>query len=152
MEIRHVRETLITGLSLRTDNATEMDPTTATIGKLWQAFDNTVPVDYKKGERVYGVYFDYESDHTGLFSVLAGFNGSTFPEHSALKQVVIPEGQYLVFSHEGDMPKIAIDAWTEVWQYFANENVEQQRLYTTDFEYYPSSNKIEVHIAIKSFE
>lgn len=47
------------------------------------------------------------------------------------------------------MPQIAIDAWTEVWNYFFNDEKEHQRLYLIDFEYYPTGNKIEVHIAVK---
>jgi len=47
------------------------------------------------------------------------------------------------------MPQIAIDAWTEVWNYFSNGKKEHQRLYSIDFEYYPNGNEIEVHIAVK---
>jgi hypothetical protein len=47
------------------------------------------------------------------------------------------------------MPQIAIDAWTEVWNYFSSGKEEYERLYTTDFEYYPNGNQIEVHIAVK---
>ena len=147
MEIRQFSGKAIHGLSIRTDNATEMNPDTGKIGPLWQTFDKTVPVDYKNGERVYGVYSDYESDHTGKFTVLAGFDGPTYPEN--LDTVTIPQGKYLVFTHQGEMPQIAIDAWTEIWQYFTNEAVEHQRLYTTDFEYYPNGNQIEVYIAVK---
>ncbi|GLX79219.1 hypothetical protein tinsulaeT_25590 [Thalassotalea insulae] len=52
-----------------------MSPDNGKIPALWQEFNNKVPVNYPQGERVYGVYFDYESDHTGKFTVLAGFDG-----------------------------------------------------------------------------
>jgi predicted transcriptional regulator YdeE len=149
MELRHVVEKNINGLSIRTDNESDMDANKGKIGALWQSFDNTVPVDYKNGERVYGVYTDYESDHSGKFTVFAAFDGNTFPASAGLKQIIIPEANYLVFSHKGQMPQIAVDAWTEVWNYFSNASVEHQRLYSTDFEYYPNGNEIEVHIAIK---
>lgn len=149
MEIRNVAEKTVTGMSLRTDNATEFDPSTGKIGPLWQRFDETVPVDYKNGERVYGVYDDYESDHTGKFTVHACFDGNKFPESANLAEVKIPTGKYLVFSHQGEMPQIAIDAWTEVWQYFSTGKAQYQRLFTTDFEYYPHGDQIEVHIAVK---
>lgn len=116
---------------------------------MWQAFDAAVPVDYTNGERVYGVYGNYESDHTGKFTVLAGFDGLSFPSNANIEKVTIPAAQYLVFSHKGEMPQIAIDAWTEVWNYFSNGKVAHQRLYSTDFEYYPNGNEIEVHIAVK---
>ncbi|GAA6171682.1 GyrI-like domain-containing protein [Colwellia sp. KU-HH00111] len=149
MEVRFISKTItISGFSIRTDNATEMDPQTGQIAKLWQTFDKTVPVDYKNGERIYGVYSDYESDHTGKFTVLAGFDGNDSSSQSQLESITIPEGKYLVFSHKGDMPQIAIDAWTEVWHYFSQTNTEYKRRFSIDFEFYPNGNEIEVHIAI----
>ncbi|ALO35261.1 transcriptional regulator [Colwellia sp. MT41] len=149
MELRFVSEKTINGLSIRTDNETEMDPNKGKISSLWQAFDETVSVDYKNGERVYGVYSDYESDHTGKFTVHAGFDGLSMPPKISLAQVTIPAAKYLVFTHKGEMPQIAIDAWTDVWNYFSKGKEEHKRLYSTDFEYYPHENEIEVHIAVK---
>lgn len=149
MELRFALEKTIHGLSTRTDNATEMNPNKGKIGALWQAFDKSVPVDYKNGERVYGVYSDYESDHTGAFTVLAGFDGTSLPLNVKLEKITIPEAKYLVFTHKGEMPQIAIDAWTEVWNYFSKDEVEHQRLYSTDFEFYANGSEIEVHIAVK---
>ncbi len=39
------------------------------------------------------------------------------------------------------LPQIAIDAWTEIWNYFSNGKADHQRLYSTDFEYYPNGNR-----------
>jgi len=149
MELRLVSEKTIHGLCTRTDNATEMDQQKGKIGALWQAFDKAVPVDYKNGERVYGVYSNYESDHSGKFTVHAGFDGKSAPSNVSLEKISIPEAKYLVFTHQGEMPQIAIDAWTEVWNYFSVDKPEHQRLYSTDFEYYPNGNEIEVHIAVE---
>ena len=149
MEVRFVREKTIHGLCTRTNNATEMNPQTGKIPGLWQTFDQTVPVDYKNGERVYGVYFQYESDYNGDFTVLAGFDGAQYPSTAQLTSITLQEGKYLVFKRQGNMPDIAIEAWTDVWNYFCEQNAVHQRLYTTDFEFYPSGNDIEVHIAIK---
>lgn len=149
MELRFVSGKTINGLSIRTDNASEMDPVKGKIATLWQTFDDTVPVDYRNGERVYGVYSDYESDHTGKFTVHACFDGESFPVSSNLEEVTIPKAKYLVFTHQGEMPQIAIDAWTQVWNYFSNDEAEYLRLYSTDFEFYPNGNQIEVHIAVK---
>ncbi len=149
MELKFVTSKTIHGLTTRTDNATEMTPNKGKIPALWQNFDQTVPVDYKNGERVYGVYFDYESDHTGKFTVLAGFDGASFPASANLQPITLAEGNYLVFRHTGQMPQIAIDAWTEVWHYFSQNNLAHHRLYSTDFEFYPHGNEIQVHIAVK---
>lgn len=149
MTIRNVSEKILHGLSIRTDNETEMSADKGKIGALWQQFDKVVDVDYQSGERVYGVYFDYESDARGQFSVLAGFDGKNLPASIPLQKVVISAGKYLVFKHKGEMPQIAIDGWTEVWNYFSNPEAKHQRAYSTDFEFYPNYNEIEIHIAIK---
>ncbi len=148
MELRQVLEKTIHGIAIRTNNTLEMSAN-GKIPGLWQSFDDTIPVDYKNGERVYGVYYNYESDHNGMFTVLAGFDGQSYPLDLNIEQITIANGDYLVFSHKGDMPQIAIDAWTEVWQYFADVNSQHQRRFTTDFEFYPNGNEIEVHIAVK---
>lgn len=148
MELRIVSEKIISGLTARTNNKAEMSAD-GKIPALWQLFDKTISVDYKQGERVYGVYFNYESDHNGMFTVLAGFDGQSYPEGKNIEQVVIPGSKYLVFSKKGDMPQIAIEAWTEVWEYFSQDNPEYQRLFSTDFEFYPNEEEIEVHIAVR---
>ncbi|GAA6170268.1 GyrI-like domain-containing protein [Sessilibacter corallicola] len=148
MELRIVSEKIISGLTARTNNKAEMS-SNGKIPALWQLFDKTVSVNYKQGERVYGVYFNYESDHNGMFTVLAGFDGQSYPEGKNIEQVIIPGSKYLVFSKKGDMPQIAIEAWMEVWEYFSQDNPEYQRLFSTDFEFYPNEKEIEIHIAVR---
>jgi len=147
MELRIVSEKTINGISTRTNNAAEMSPN-GKIPALWKTFDESIAVDYQNGERVYGAYFNYESDQHGMFTALAGFDRNSYPSDADLEQIVIPKAKYLVFTHQGEMPQIAIAAWTEVWAYFANEDSKHQRLFTIDFEYYPNGNEIEVHIAV----
>lgn len=148
METKIVEKQLIHGISARTNNALETSPR-GKIPELWQRFDESIPVDYQHGERVYGVYYDYESDHNGMFTVLAGFDGKQCPSTVDVEQITILEGKYLVFTQKGNMPQIAVKAWEEVWEYFSREDCEHQRLFTTDFEYYPNDNEIAVHIAIE---
>lgn len=57
MEVRHVSKQTVHGISTRTNNSLEMSPN-GKIPALWQLFDARVPVDYKGGERVYGVYYN----------------------------------------------------------------------------------------------
>lgn len=159
MEVIRVEELLVKGISVRTNNADEMNPDQAKIGKLWQQFDQQVPVDYQHGERVYGIYSDYESDASGEFTVLAGYvpnDPSTAVSHSLgshsacseLEQVTIPSGNYLVFHGEGDMPQVVIDTWMKVWDYFSQPDASHQRAFTVDFEFYRSEREVEIHIAI----
>jgi predicted transcriptional regulator YdeE len=149
MKLVEINEKWISGLSARTTNAKEMNPATGKIGPLWKEFDEKVEVDYKNGNRVYGVYFNYESDATGEFSVLAGTDQLHVNSTAKLETIVIKRGKYLVFTEKGDIPKIVFETWGKIWEYFADKNAKYKRLYTTDFEYYINQNEIEVHIAVK---
>ena len=149
VNIVQVDEKTITGISVRTTNANETNPETSQIGALYQRFDETVPVDYKNGARVYGVYYNYESDASGEFSVLAGSDQINESVVSTLEQVTIPGGKYMVFEAAGEMPQVVIDTWSKIWDYFSTENVPYQRAYTTDFEFYKNQNEIEIYIAVK---
>ena len=149
MKLVEIGEKKIVGLSTRTTNAKEMNPDTGKIGSLWKEFDANVEVAYKNGNRVYGVYFDYESDATGEYSILAGTDQLDVKTSIGLETIVIRSGRYLVFTAKGDIPRIVFETWGRVWEYFSKKDAEYERSYTTDFEYYMNQNEIEVYIAVK---
>ncbi|MFZ5908594.1 MAG: GyrI-like domain-containing protein [Chloroflexota bacterium] len=149
MKLVEIAEKRIIGLSTRTTNAKEMNPSTGSIGPLWEEFDDKVEVDYKNGSRVYGVYFNYESDETGEFSILAGTDQLDANSSTKLETIVIQSGKYLVFTAKGDIPRIVFDTWGRVWGYFSKKDAKYERSYTTDFECYVNQNEIEVFIAVK---
>ena len=150
MNVVEIDEKEIYGLSTRTTNATEMNPEIAKIGKTWQKFDNEVSVDYQNGERVYGVYYNYESDANSEFDVLAGCE----KEGSSLDKVVIQKGKYLVFEGKAKTPddngriQAVIETWGKVWKYFGDESSKYKRAYKTDFEYYKNQSDIDIYISI----
>ena len=147
MEIVKFAGKTIKGISTRTTNANEMTPETAKIGALHQKFDANVEVNYKDGARVYGVYYDYESDASGEFSVLAGADDIASSK-IALQEINLPAGDYLVFSGKGEMPQAVIDTWMQVWDYFSEGNQSKyQRAYTTDFEYYKNEDEVAIYIS-----
>jgi len=135
MDIVEIDEKVIFGISIRTTNANEMNPKTAKIAKMWQKFDSEVDVDYQGGERVYGVYYNYESDANGEFDVLAGYE----KENNSLDKVVITKGKYLLFHGKADTPdddarvQAVIETWGKVWEYFSNEGSEYKRVYKNRF-------------------
>ena len=149
MEVVQLKAKTIKGLSIRTNNADEMNPETAKIGHLYQKFDDTVAVDYQHGDRVYGVYHHYESDASGDFSVTAGFDGDEKLSKEKLELIELQAGNYLVFDATGEMPQTVIDTWMTIWDYFSSEVCEHTRLFTTDFEFYKSQNEVAIHIAVK---
>ena len=148
MKIVHLDAKQITGISVRTKNTDEMNPATAKIGALYHRFDEQVPVDYKNGARVYGVYFNYESDHTGEFSVLAGVDRVDPAHAEKLEKVTLPAATYMVFEGQGQMPQVVIDTWRTIWAFFSQPDAQYQRAYTTDFEFYKSQTEVAIHIAI----
>lgn len=151
MSVEEVEEKTIYGIATRTKNIDEMNPQTAKIGAVWQKFDSTVDVDYKGGERVYGIYYNYASDANGEFDVLAGCETS----HEKLESVKIEKGKYLVFNkayeENSDHSRVQafIETWGQIWEYFSNENAQYKRSYKTDFEYYKNQSEIEIYISIK---
>lgn len=56
-----------------------------------------IVVDYKGGEWVYGVYFNYEFDYFGDFFVLVGFDGDLVLEYLKVEYIIIFVGKYFVF-------------------------------------------------------
>ncbi|WP_428738779.1 GyrI-like domain-containing protein [Sulfurimonas sp.] len=136
----------VAGLKVRTSNSAEMNPETGKIAKLWGDFCS---VDIAQGNmesgEVYGVYFSYESDMNGEFDVLAGLKHD---KDAMYENITIESGEYLVFRAKGKMPKVVIDTWMEVWNYFSKEGAEQ-RAYKTDFEKYVAMDEVEVYIGIK---
>ncbi len=126
-----------------------MNPDTSRIGALHHQFDAAVPVNYKNGARVYALYYNYESDHAGEFSVLAGSDQIDKPIAEQLETVLIPAGSYMVFEATGEVPKVVIETWSKIWEYFSRAETQYQRSYTTDFEYYKSQTEIEIYIAVK---
>lgn len=141
---------VVAGIKTRTSNQEEMEPATARIGALWQQFfaDN---IQEQVSERnpdspFYGVYYEFESDAEGPYTLLAGIQGTA--GESSLAEVQIQEGTYLAFSASGPMPQTLLGLWGQVWEYFQN-NPQIERSYGSDFEAYPSETEVTIHIGVK---
>lgn len=149
MKLVQLEEKQIKGISIRTSNAKEMNPETSKIGALVKQFDTEILVDYKNGARVYSVYYNYESDYSGEYSVLAGVDQVENSPVANLESVLLPAGTYMIFEAKGEVPQVVIETWMKVWEYFSKDNSQYQRSYTTDFEFYKNQTEIEIYIAIK---
>jgi len=150
MNIVEIDKKEIYGIITRTTNTDEMNPKTAKIGKIWQKFATEVSVDYQNGERVYGVYYNYQSDADSKFNVLAGYEQAS----SSLEKVTIQKGRYIVFTGQASTAddngriQAVIATWTKVWEYFGNNSSKHNRAYKTDFEYYKNQTDIDIYISI----
>ena len=145
-----VQKKVLNGLSIQTNIANEMNTNTAKIGALWQRFDQEVLVDYQGGERVYGLYSNYENGAAGDFTTSAAYDGKSLP---FLNEITIEAGKYLLFeaqaSSSDDKARgaVVLALWGEVWAYFAG-NPKHTRAFRTDFDFYKDATHIEVYVSI----
>ncbi len=151
------------GISVRTTNNAEISQETAKLGRLWQKFYQNHAGDLPKGEDIYGVYHNYESDDlVGAFDVVAGWKINSEQEPSDndntaksanVVTVSIPAEKYLVFSEEGRMPYTVMNAWEKAWTYFNDRSCEHVRTYNVDFEHYIGGNleygQVDLYIGIE---
>ena len=144
-------ELRLIGIETRTTNRDEMAPSTARIPGLWGRFfqegiAERIP-NRKPGGPLIGAYTNYESDHTGRYSLVIGSEVSSLesiPE--GMVGLTIPAGAFLVFRAQGPMPSALIDTWTYIWDYFSRET-RHERLYTVDYEAHLGSERVDIHIA-----
>jgi predicted transcriptional regulator YdeE len=145
----------VIGIKTSTSNTLETDPQSARIPGLWQRFfsesiEEQIPSKVSEG-LLYGVYSDYDKEQRGHYSIIIGRQVSTtdvVPDGFVATE--IPQGDYLVFAEEGDMPAVIYATWQAILEYFSR-STSHIRAFTTDFELYnnESSNKIEIYIAVK---
>lgn len=92
---------------------------------------------------VYGVYYDYESNYKGDYTLSAatcGKNGESFIE--------IPESEkYKVFKVDTTDDQGIMKTWSTIWQ--QEEMGVLLRAYTYDYEKYYPNGEVEVYIAVK---
>ncbi len=149
MSIIEVDSFNVTGLVVRTTNAEEMNPSTAKIGALWEEFYSQLAPKLSQNSRVFGVYTNYESDHTGSFDVVACSDISDTQKLEGVSDFHINAGNYLVFNGAGEMPQAVIDLWGEIWSYFSSESCKYKRAFVTDFEFYKDKSEIEIFISVE---
>ena len=143
-KVRLISKT-IQGLTTRTSNALERDSRTAQIGGLWGDFFQS---ELAKSSPLYGVYYHYESDYRGFFSVMAGIEINEANHNPQMQAVSINAGNYLVFKGVGEMPQAVIEAWKNIWDYFSSSDCVHSRAYQTDFELYVSATEVEIYIGV----
>jgi len=142
----------IVGISIRTSN--QNGKAAKEIPALWQKFmeDNlSSKVPNKIDETIYGVYTDYEGDHTLPYTLTIGYNVNSLDNISEdLTVKIIPEANYVKFTAKGNLTKDAIiNKWMEIW------NMDMQRSYKADIEIYddravdPTNGVAEILISVE---
>jgi len=136
-------EIKLVGIKTRTNNASELNPTTAKIEKTaLNYFHNKLWVKTmhrKNPGTTYCVYTDYASDFTGDYTYFIGEEVTAFapddlPEE--LSQLTIPPQTYTKFTSDpGVIPEIVVNLWQKTWK-MSPEELGGNRNYQTDFEVY----------------
>lgn len=135
MNYMEFKEKRIVGLEVRTTN--EEMKAVKDLGELWQIFMekniNSILGDSVINPGVvYGVYFNFEKDHTKPYSFIAGVEvkaDAKIPED--LSAIKIPEGNYTVYNTiEGELTNRVGEVWGRIW------NSDKPRSYHVDFELY----------------
>jgi len=158
----------LVGITAKTTNANEMEPSTAKIGSTVQAYmQNNVPskiLNRKQPNVNFCVYTDYESDYInnqsndylGSYTYFIGEEVESFADAMQdLKKITIPAQKYIKFTTaKGSMPQIVINAWMEIWQ-MSVADLGHERNFIADFEIYDerASNladaEVDIFIGIK---
>lgn len=143
---------ILMGIACRTSNApgkAEID-----ISKLWERFLNeniANKIPNKSSSEVFGVYCDYEGDHTKPYSLVIGCpvsEVSEVPEGFVVKE--IPECSYAKYQAKGEHPTALVETWGSIWQ------TDLPRAYTFDFEVYGDKftsgdpKEVDVYIALSN--
>lgn len=142
------------GLSIRTTNAEEADPSTARIPALWNRFGREewprrLEMLDTEGP-ILAVYSGYESDMSGSYRLLLGRGliGAP-PVPRPLELIETSGGDYLAFPCPGPLPQAVIKGWRDVWAFFARPE-SPARAYTADFEIYGTDpGTLQIWIAVR---
>jgi predicted transcriptional regulator YdeE len=141
------------GLSLKTKTMNANGQSGIDCGNLWQNFEKgnfAEIIPNKPGDEIFGVYSQYEGDHTKPFSYFVGCKvkpGTEPPE--GLESLTIPKGTYHKINTKGKMPDCVANAWKDVW----TSNIP--RAYQIDFEVYDERSKdwndaeVDVYLSIE---
>jgi len=132
----------VCGISCRTSNSRPQQ-----IGQLWQRyFQQTVreQVTQRLHDKIFSVYYEYESDHTGDYTLLLGHEVPAEAEiPNGLVAKDIPVATYRVIEARGEQPAAVIAAWQQVWA------SHLPRAYSVDFDLYKSPDIVLLHIALR---
>jgi predicted transcriptional regulator YdeE len=91
----------------------------------------------RRGDHVYAVYCDYETDDRGPYTMVLGLAVQTgSPVLDGLRRVRVPAGRYVRFQAKGDPATALWTTWSHVNGVWADRG---RRRYIADFERYAGS-------------
>jgi len=139
--LEKLSEKKLIGITARTNNKLESDPSTQKIAPTIQKYFQeslSKKIHNKKAPGVtYCVYTEYESDFNGDYTYFIGEEVTSFDKVEEGFETLSLQGQnYAKFTNEpGPMPSVCIDMWQKIWSMDKSE-LGGERSYMTDFEVY----------------
>lgn len=154
----HLGEIKLVGITVRTNNAAEMNQNDAKIGpttkKYFQENLSQKINNRKNPKKTYCVYTDYESDFTKDYTFFIGEEVTGFEKViSPFEALTIPKQNYIKFTDSGVMPAVCIDMWKAIWA-MKPSDLGKGRSYLADFEVYDGQSfddqiTLDIYIGIK---
>ena len=112
-----------------------------TIHALWEKYTQQDIPSRLQGSGMYAVYFEYESDVSGQYTLLLGQHvEDDAPLPEGMRDVFLEPGDYAVFDAVGPFPESIVDTWSRVW------SSSLQRTYRTDFEMYLGPERASIFV------
>lgn len=152
-------EIKLVGITIRTNNAIEMNPSLAKIPLTIQKyFHNGLAekiLTRKNPGTTFCAYTNYESDFKGDYTYFIGEEVTSF-EHvnEGFATLTIPPQNYTKFTNQpGLMPDVCVDMWKAIWT-MKSSDLGGKRAYMTDFEVYdershnPQNTTLDVYIGV----
>lgn len=156
-------EIRLIGITCRTSNMNEMNPSTRKISSITQKYfyehlSENIP-NRKTPGTTYCIYTNYESDFTGDYTYFIGEEVNSFEEIlDGFGRLTIPAQTYVKFTNgPGSMPDICIRSWQEIWA-MTSIDLGGKRRYVADFEIYderandPQNVTLDIYIGIDLVE
>lgn len=141
-EMIRLDELTLVGLTARTNNQNEMNPTTSKIAALASFYWNNQIASAIKNRSnpgiTYSVYTEFESDENGDYTYFIGeaVGSSKDQDLQRFKILHIPKSHYQKFTTPpGKMPEVVISAWQAIWK-MQQSDLGGKRKYIADFEIY----------------
>ncbi|SFA77588.1 GyrI-like domain-containing protein [Algoriphagus aquimarinus] len=141
------------GIAVRTSNSS--GKAAEDLGALWGRFFEEqigTKISGKVSEDIYAIYTDYESDYTGKYTCMIGYQVDTLEKLGVgLVSKEFAGGKHIKFVAKGKMPEAVVTTWQEIWA----KDSELDRKYTADFEVYGSkcqqgeNSEVDIFIAVK---
>jgi predicted transcriptional regulator YdeE len=132
----------LVGISCRASNA-DASP----IGALWGRFSaggGPAQLPGRIDDRILSLYTDYESDHSGPYTVIIGCaveRAGRAPDGLVAQRV--PASAYAVFDAVGPQPDTLIEVWGRIL------DTPIARTYSGDFEEHDGSDRVRILVAVE---